>query len=115
MGIFDTDENGKRLTKKQKDRAKSWAGSIGLFVLINLYKSLWQEGNNLQKARMAISWLLFFVGSYFNSKEKGLDTIDRALRNVRGEEPIGMTILTIWLVFVIVSWYWRYKEPKKSE
>jgi len=106
MGIFDTDENGKRLTKKQKDRAKSWAGGITLFFFFTMYKELWREGNNLQKARMVISWVLCFVGAKIHEGEQP---------TLHNKWTPSMIILTIWLVFVIGSWYWRYKESQKSE
>lgn len=106
MGIFDYDENGKKLTKKEKDRAKSWAGGISLFILFNLYGALWKEGNTFQKVRMALSWVLFFI--MFKLEQQQRPTLDPSLKNW---EIVG----TIWFFFVIGSWYWRYKESELSE
>ena len=106
MGIFDYDENGKRLTKKEKDRAKSGAGGIALFLLFNLYGALWKEGNILQKVRMALSWVLFFI-TYQIGNQHYLPFDDR--------EQDWKIAASIWFFFVIGSWYWRYKESELSE
>jgi hypothetical protein len=111
--IPDYDENGRRLSKKERDNAKSTAGAIAIFLIFTVYYELWKDGSLKQRFRMFISWILFFATLSLNPDNIGWET------GLYGEELkvlketyntwFGIVGLT-WIAFVIYSWNKRFKE-----
>ena len=118
--ISDFDENGRRLSKKEKDNAKSTATAIGCLLIFTLYYYLWKDGNLKQRLRMLISWILFFVTLSLSPKNlvysnwetgysfPGTYEEYEALKE-NYETWFGLVGL-VWIAFVFYSWNKRSKE-----
>lgn len=118
--IPDYDENGRRLSKKEKDNAKSTAGAIGCLLIFTVYYHLWKDGNLKQRFRMLISWILFFATLSLNPDNleysnwetgysfPGTSEEYEALKE-NYETWFGLLFI-VWIAFVFYSWYKRSKE-----
>ena len=115
----DYDDDGRRLSKKEKDYAKNVAAAAGIMFLLKIYGYLWRQGNLMQKVRMVISWILCVVtvnlspnnlGRYTSTSYSGPESYAEYEQQKEFYEFWFPIAATIWLAFVFFSWYKRYKE-----
>ena len=112
--IPDYDENGRRLSKKEKDNAESTAVAIGCLLIFTVYYHLWKDGNLKQRFRMLISWILFFITLSLNPDN--LDslnfsgTIEEYHTLKENYETWFGLVGLVWIAFVFYSWNKRSKE-----
>lgn len=107
------------LNKKEKDRGKNALEAIGCLFILVFYFDLLRTGNSVQRIRMLLSWVLYFVTIRFDpgkipSLLEYSGTYEEYLAKQSQNETLFPIFGAIWFFFVIISWILRANEEKSK-